>query len=448
VRSSRVARFPWYLWLVVAVVLVLVGGDLVRLDVVSAAPRSHRHRAPIFQRGTGMVQPTGAHWIATWGASAQAATALDLSANGFDDQTIRNIVFSSVGGSVVRVRLTNAFGTRPLEIGRAAIGVAGVGAGLVAGADRALSFAGQPSVEIPPGADALSDPVRLTVAPLQRLAVSIFLPDATGPATQHADAQQVNYVAAGARALDERASAFTIQTNSWYFVDGVDVLGPRADLGTVVALGDSITDGVGSPINVNRRWPNDLARRLHSQRRVTLGVIDEGIGGNRVLNNSRCCGVNALARFDSDAVDQSGAVEVILLEGINDIGFSEPRGWLSAPHTNVSAQQIIAGDQQIIDQAHAAGLQIFGGTLTPFKGAAYWTPAGEAKREAVNHWIRTSGAFDGVVDFARALGSPGNPEALRPAFDSGDHLHPNGAGYQAMANAVNLAMLLHRHGGT
>jgi len=343
---------------------------------------------------------------------------------------------------MVRVRLTNTFGSQPLEVGRAAIGVQGAGAGVAAGTNLALSFAGRPSVLIPPGAQALSDPVRLTVMAEQHLAVSVFVPDFTGPATQHADAQQLNYVAQGDQALDPTAAAFAVRTPSWYFLDSVDVLSPPADLGVVAALGDSITDGVGSPVDANARWPNDLARRLDARGRERLSVIDEGIGGNRVLNDALCCGINAVARFESDVVDQSDAREVILLEGINDIGFSQHRGALTAPHTNVSAAQIIAGYAQIIDQAHAAGLKIIGGTLTPFKGARYWTPAGEAKREALNQWIRHSGAFDGVVDFAHAVADPNHPEILNPAYDSGDHLHPNGAGYRAMANAISLAMLL------
>jgi lysophospholipase L1-like esterase len=280
------------------------------------------------------------------------------------------------------------------------------------------------------------------VQALQDLDVSIFLRHATGPATQHALAQQTNYVAPGDHVLDTSGSAYTTTAQSWFFIDSVDVSASSRYLGTVVAYGDSITDGYHSSENANDRWPNYLARRLDALPGPSLSVADEGISGDRVLNDSLCCGVNALARFDRDVVDRAGAREVILLEGINDIGFSQLTGPLTAPATNVSAEQIIAGYQQLIAQAHAAGLKIFGGTLTPFKGAAYWTPAGEVKRETVNHWILTSGAFDGVIDFAKATANPSDPQVFKPAYDSGDHLHPNDAGYQAMANAIDLAMLL------
>lgn len=373
-----------------------------------------------------------------------AAVPGSLAATGFDNQTVRNIVFTSVGGSLARVRFTNSFGSQPLAIGAASIGLAGAG-GAVAGRAVPLTFAGLSSVLIPPGAEALSDPVHFAIQPLQELAVSVYLTQSTGPATNHSDAQQVNYVATGDHSLDPSAAAYTTQTQSWYFVDSVDVVAQRRDLGTVVALGDSITDGFHSTVNANARWPNDLARRLDALHGITMSVADEGISGNRVLNDSQCCGVNALARFNRDVVDRAGVRDVILLEGINDIGFSQLTSPITAPNTNVSADQIIAGYEQLIAQAHAAGLKIFGGTLTPFEGAAYWTPAGEAKREAVNHWIMTSGAFDGVINFAKAVADPANPLMINPIYDSGDHLHPNDAGYQAMANAINLAMLLHQH---
>jgi lysophospholipase L1-like esterase len=209
-----------------------------------------------------------------------------------------------------------------------------------------------------------------------------------------------------------------------------------------VALGDSITDGVGSPTGGDARWPDFLARRLDALPGSTLGVVDAGIGGNRVLNAAACCGPSAIERFERDVREQPGARDVILLEGINDIGYGQSHGLLTAPHTEVSPLQIVEGYERIVTLAHTAGLKIFGATLTPFQGARYWTPAGEADREAVNNWIRTSGAFDGVIDFAAAVEDPRDPVRLDAAYDSGDHLHLNAAGYGAMAAAINLAALL------
>jgi len=390
---------------------------------------------------TPVAVPAGSHWIATWGASPQAATAGNLSRAGFRNVTLREIVLVSAGGARVRVRFTNAFGGGPLRIGLAAVAIDGSGPNTVPGTSHEVYFGGRRSVVIPPGAEVASDSVPLAVRPATRLAISLFLPRPTGPATQHAEAEQVNYVASGAHVAGT-GRPFRVRTNSWYFLDGVDALAAPRTLGSLIALGDSITDGVGSPTDKNERWPNFLADHFNSIPGSNLAVVDEGIGGNRVLNNALCCGVNAIARFDPDVRDQTGARDVILLEGINDIGYSQNSGLLTAPHTDVSALQIVEGYERIITLAHTAGLKIFGATLTPFEGARYWTPAGEAKREAVNNWIRTSHAFDGVIDFAAAVADPGDPERLNPAYDSGDHLHPNAAGYQAMAAAINLNALL------
>lgn len=418
----------WYACALLALVPLVVIGDKVLVSGSVAATR-----VPAI--------PARSHWLASWGASPQPATRGNLSQRGFDAQTIREIVFTSAGGVRIRVRFTNAYGTRPLRIGRAAVAIQSHGASIIPGTTVPVYFAGHRSVVIAPGAEQTSDPVALAVGPGTHLAVSVFLPGPTGPATEHADAQQQNYVAAGQH-LRSGPGAFRTRTYSWYFLNGVDVLASRRVLGAVVALGDSITDGVGSRVGADARWPNDLARRLTARGGATLAVVDEGIGGNRVLNPAPCCGPSALTRFERDVRDQPGVRDVILLEGINDIGYSQNRGALTAPHTSVSALQIVEGYTRIIAFAHAAGLKIFGATLTPFRGARYWTSEGEAKRDAVNDWIRTSGAFDGVIDFARAVADPEDPERLNPAYDSGDHLHPNAAGYRAMAAAVNLAALV------
>ena len=394
--------------------------------------------------GAASASPAGSGSDGTWAASPMAPTPLvpNLANAGFNNQTVRNVVYTSVGGSGLRVRLSNTFGTTALRIGRVSVGIELTGAQLVRGTTHPVTFGGHASVTLPAGAQTVSDPVSLKVSPLEDLAVSVYLPVATGPATYHSGAQQTNYVASGNHAGNVSAAAYTTTATSWYFLDGVDVSNAQAP-GSIVAFGDSITDGAASQVGANDRWPNFLARRLDAALGANApSVVDEGIGGNRVLNDSACFGVNALARFSRDVLSQTGVRDVILLEGINDIGFSqEPNTGCFAPNTNVSATQIERGYEQIISQAHAAGLKIFGGTLTPFKGAAYWSPAAEAKREAVNNWIRTSGAFDGVIDFAKAVQNTFDPLYMNPAYNSGDNLHPNDAGYEAMGNAIDLALL-------
>jgi lysophospholipase L1-like esterase len=396
-------------------------------------------------------------WVATWAASAMAATPAslaapdDFSSAGFTDQTVRDIVWTSVGGQAARISLSNRFGTQPVTFSQVDVGISAGGAAIVPGTNHSVTFAGSTSVTITPGADVVSDPVKMAVPAATDLAVSLYTQEPTGPATYHSDAQQDNYVSSpGNHAASESASAFTTTSQHWYFLDDIDVqVGPQMR-GTIVAFGNSITDGALSTVNANRRWPNDLARRFLAGPPGRIHpVVDEGISGNRVLNDSACFGVNAQARFLSDVAARTGARYVILLEGINDIGFSQTsptnvypgtQFGCFLPNTNVSAAQIISGYQHIIANAHAAGMKIFGGTLTPFQGAFYYSAAAEAKRETVNHWIRTSGAFDAVIDFDKVARDPANPLRLLPAYDSGDHLHPNDAGYQAMADAINLAL--------
>jgi lysophospholipase L1-like esterase len=390
--------------------------------------------------------------VGTWGTSPHEPGPIPVPfANGFSNQTIRQIVHVSVGGDALRLRLTNVFGTRPVTFDSVYVGLQASGASVVPRSNRPVAFGGRSGITIAAGAEALSDVLSLRVESGQNLVVSLFARTATGTATMHAAAFQTNYVATGDLAANESGTAFTTTTTSWYFLDAVDVVASQNHKGgTIVAVGDSITDGFASTVDTNRRWPDFLAQRLRRERggNDDVGVVNQGINGNRVLNDSACFGVNAQARLDRDVLTQDGLDFVILLEGINDIGFSAfdpsmfPPEFLPCiePRPDVSAQQIIAGYQQIIARVHARGARILGGTLLPFKGAGYYTDAGEAKRQAVNTWIRTSGEFDGVIDFDRATRDPADPLQLRPAFDSGDHLHPSDAGYEAMASAIDLRL--------
>ncbi|MFY9927044.1 MAG: SGNH/GDSL hydrolase family protein [Streptosporangiaceae bacterium] len=372
-------------------------------------------------------------WVTSWGASPQAAIPGWGFSAGFDDQTVRNVIYPSVGGDQIRLELTNAFGRVPLRVGRVTVAVEGP-RGALAGPVYPVTFGGRASVRIPAGAQLLSDPVAMPVEAQQELTVSIYLPGWTGPATFHSDAQQITWISArGDHAADVSGRSFVIPDSSWYYLSGLVVRSPTA-AGTVVAFGDSITDGFQTSVGTNSRWPNTLARRLDAQvGGPLLAVADEGISGNRVLVSSPEFGVSAEARFERDALDVPGVRDIIVLEGINDLGFSHGVG--------VSAAQLIAGYRRLIAMAHARGLKIYGGTILPYQGSGYYSLAGEAEREAVNTWIRTSGAFDGVIDFDAVMADPGDPLRLNPAYNSGDNLHPNDAGYEAMANAIDLQML-------
>jgi len=393
----------------------------------------------------------GSGWVATWAASPTAASDIisPTAYDGFSDQTVRNIIYTSVGGDELQAQLSNVFGTGAVTIGAVDIGVVLDGGQLVPGTSRPLTFQGKTSVTIPAGQQVLSDPLAMDVRPLQELAVSIYLPEATGPATYHFDAQQTGYIASGDHAGDAGVTAYSTTDSSWFFLSGLDVLDPSAP-GTIVAFGDSITDGHMSLSDGNARWPNYLARRLDAlYGSGAPAVVDEGIIGNRVLNDSACFGESAEARFERDALSQPGVKDVILLEGINDIGFSgqASSGCYAPADPAVTAAQIEAGYQDLIGMAHAAGVRIYAGTLTPFMGsnATYGgndgTAAGEALREQVNAWILTSHAFDGVIDFSQVLQDPDDPLYLDPAYNSDDSLHPGDIGYEAMADAVPLDYL-------
>jgi lysophospholipase L1-like esterase len=385
---------------------------------------------------------TSERWIGTWGAGP-GGPPLPANTQTFTDQTVRLIVHTSIGGTRVRIRLSNEMGTTPLRIGSAHIALRAVGTGsgadIQAGTDRVLTFSGNAGITIPPGAPALSDPVDLNVPALSDLAISLYLPGTVGATTIHGTASQTNYISLAGDFTG--AAIFPTQRTilSWPFLTEVDVTGNGA---AIVTLGNSITDGTRSTPDTNNRWPDWLARRLQTVRdpiagqNSRLGVVNRGISGNRLLSNppeGSLAGRNALERFDRDVLATAGVRYMTVLIGINDIG--------NSPSDNpIPAEELIAGYRQLIARAHAKGIAMYGATLTPFEGAGYYSEAKERVRQAVNNWIRSSDEFDAVIDFDRVTRDPSHPTRFLPAYDSGDHLHPNDLGYQAMGNAVPLEL--------
>lgn len=393
-----------------AVLVTLVGSG-----VVASSSTQERH--------------TPGGWVGTWAAAP--GTGVANTPNGYPNYSIRNVVHTSVGGSQARVRLSNTFGTSPLTLGHVTIAVAESGTAPAAktGTMRTLTFGGQPSVVVPAAAEVLSDPVRLAVPRDGDLLVTTYVPTPAGPVTYHAFAGQTSFFTRNGDFADqESGAAFTEQTNVWHYVSGVDVRSGAA--GSVVTFGDSITDGVGSTSNTNRRWPDLLSDRLRGR----LGVLNAGISGNRLLLDvpGSAFGRNALARFADDVLSQGDVRSIIVLEGINDIQ--------QTPHQTDPAA-IISAYRQLSAQAKARGIRVIGATMLPFKGWRVWDETLEATRVAVNTWIRTSGEFDAVIDFDRVTRDPADPQRLLAVYDSGDHLHPGDAGYQAMANAIDLSKL-------
>lgn len=404
------------------------------------------------------AQSAGEHWVGTWSTAevgrpqsppppapapppfmpnqcppgAPPATFMH-----FTNQTLRQIVHTSIGGSRLRVVLSNRYGTAPLAIGAAHVAIRDKESAIQQASGRPLTFSGQPTFTIPPGAVAYSDPVNLSVLQMSDLAIDLYLPgttDTAAPTTMHTGAFQTSYVSPAGNHAGAAKLPVAGTTQNWFVLHRVDVVAP-ASVGGLVAFGDSITDGTRSTPDTNNRWPDHLVRRMFSQPTPRMGVMNAAIAGNRVLSNGAFqAGINALARFDYNALALPGVTHIVLMEGINDIG-------VAREDPTPSAEDVIAGHRQIIERAHARGLKIYGATLIPFWGAAYYTAVGEAKRQAVNEWIRTSKAYDGVIDFDKATRDPNDPKKILAAYDSCDHLHPSDLGYKAMADAVDLTLL-------
>jgi lysophospholipase L1-like esterase len=358
------------------------------------------------------------------------------------NQTVRMILRTSIGGRRARVKLANAFGSSPVTVGAAHLARRATGSSIAPDSDRRLTFAGQQTFTMMPGVVVVSDPVDLDVPALGDLAVSLYFPGDTGSPTTHSTGLRPTYVSTEGDFAGQAELPLAGTTQQYYWLSSVEVVA-SADAAAIVAFGDSITDGARSTPDTNNSWPALLAARLRANKATAnIAVVNEGIGGNRLFTDAvGLAGVSALARFDRDVLSHPGVKWLMVLEGINDIG---TLGAATPPATPVTSDALIWVLRQIIARAHAHGIKVIGCTLTPYEGAGYARESGEVIRETVNRWIRTSGAFDAVVDFDAATRDPNNPKRLRPEFDPGDHLHPNDAGYTAMAAAVDLSLFTPR----
>jgi lysophospholipase L1-like esterase len=385
----------------------------------------------------------GRSWVGTWQTTAQAPMGAtwqgpNWSQEGFADHSVRQVVRVSIGGPAVRIRVSNVFGQTPLRLTGATVGKAAEGAAVQPGTLRRVRFDRALSTVVPVGRERFSDAVPLAVAPLDKLTVTLYFAEPTGPATFHEFATATMYRASGDRLFDEAAGAYDQTGLSWYYLSGVDVArrkGPAEH--AVVIAGDSITDGVGASIDADNRWPDELAERLVAADRP-VGVLNAGLSGNRLLTDAPCYGERLTARFDRDVLDQSGARTVVVLEGVNDLGAPLWVDPCLGSRPVVTADQLVEGYRTLIRAAHARGMKIIGATILPYKGGGYYSEQGEQTRVAVNRWMRESGEFDAVVDLDKALADPNDPSRMRADYHAGDGIHPNDAGYRAMAAVFDL----------
>ncbi|MFI5807722.1 SGNH/GDSL hydrolase family protein [Streptomyces sp. NPDC051561] len=430
-------RHGYALLAALAAVVVLISAGIFALTGLtggdSQSPTDNgAHRAAAKQKrpgGTGMRPATSARWTGTWSASPVSGE--PGTAQGLPGKSIRNVVHTSIGGTGARITLSNLFGTSPLQISHASLAVAAAAGAPAAepGTMRALTFRGKTSVVIPVGRSVASDGVSIKIPYDGDLLITVFSPTPSGPVTYHPNSHQTSYTALGEHTGDTTGAAYLTRTNKWRYLTGVDVLNDDTN-GSLVLFGDSITDGLGSTQDTNRRWPDVLSDRLRSEPGAPhYGILNQGISGNRLLNDNR--GPSGLSRFDADAVRQPGAKTVVVLLGINDIG-GKP---------GADAESVVAGLRELVRQGHARQQRVLGGTLLPFGGHKSWTPEREMVRQEVNAEIRAGRVFDGILDFDAAVRDPHAPERMLPAYDAGDHLHPSDEGYRRMGQWVDLRVL-------
>ncbi len=381
--------------------------------------------SPTFRPPASLAAPAP-HWVGTWETSPQLIEPNNMPpAPGLADTTLRQVIHVTLGGRQMRVVFSNAYGSASVSLLNAHVAVSAGGSAIRPDTDKALTFHGAASVTIPPGAPILSDPLDFPLAPQSDLTITLYVRDPAAQVTGHPGSRATSYLAPG-NAVSALSLPNAQTVTHWYYLFGVDVAAePHA--AAVVALGDSITDGRGSTTDGNDRWPDTLARRLLTNRETaSVAVLNAGIGGNHLLHDG--LGPSALARLDRDVLAQPGVRWMILFEGINDLGGHAP------------AQDVIGADAQIIARAHARDIRVYGATITPCGASFYASPELEAARQAMNTWMRTSGSFDGVIDFDAAVRDPNNPSRLRADADGGDHLHLNPLGYRRMAGAVDLSL--------
>ena len=383
-------------------------------------------------------------WVGSWAAAQQIPEPENsLSVADMTGMTMREIVHLSIGGTTLRVHLSNAFGTEPLHFTSVHIArpLSAASAAIDPASDRALTFSGNTDVTVPAGAEYISDPIAYPVTALSNLAVTFHLDKAPAQETGHPGSRSTTYYMHGdAVSSPDMAGAKTV--DNWYQISGIDVEAP-VDAASIVVLGDSITDGHASTTNGNDRWTDVLAERLQGSAATRdIGVLNLGIGGNHLLTDG--LGPNALARFDRDVLAQPGVRWLIVFEGVNDLGGLTRNGEVPAAEHALLVQRILAAYQQIITRAHTHGIRVIGATITPYMGSDYYHPgpANEADRQAINAWIRAPGHFDAVVDFDKVMRDPKQPDRLLPAYDCGDHLHPGPAGYRVMGEAVPLSLFV------